>query len=92
MHCFMDSSKVSVKSKKKKRKKNNKIYVTLTNRDQLLLARFCKINNVSKSIVLKKVIHEFLQEKMNHEFGQQPDNQLGLFEPVQMDIFDVIRK
>ena len=89
----MDSFNSEQKIKKKKRKKKNaKIYFTLTSRDQELLMRFCEVNKVTKTVAVRKIIHAFLQENVNQDFGQPPDNQLGLFDPVQMDIFDLIRK
>ena len=89
----MENSLIEQKVKKKKRnKKNNKLPVVLTKHDHALLNRFCKVNNISKSSALRKIVHKFLQENVDCDSSQQPQNQLDLFDPVQMDIFDVIRK
>ncbi|MBP1631103.1 MAG: hypothetical protein H6Q15_1996 [Bacteroidetes bacterium] len=71
-------------------KKNTKPSVhkiKLSHADQKMLVRYCAINNVSQAIAIKRIIKTYLQENLP-EIEDPAENQLGLFDPVQMNIFD----
>lgn len=73
---------------KNKKTKTSIHKIKLSEADQKLLKRYCAINNIGQTIAIKRIIKIYLQENLP-EIEPQAENQLGLFDPIQMNIFDV---
>ena len=73
---------------KNKKTKTSIHKIKLSDADQKLLNRYCAINNIGQTIAIKRIIKIYLQENLP-EIEPQAENQLGLFDPIQMNIFDV---
>lgn len=73
---------------KNKKLKTSIHKIKLSEADQKLLNRYCAINNIGQTIAIKRIIKIYLQENLP-EIEPQAENQLGLFDPIQMNIFDV---
>jgi len=72
----------------KNKKSKPKIHkIKLSAQDEKLLARYCASNNISKTIAIKRILRLYLQESLE-ELEPEIENQLGLFDPIQMNIFD----
>lgn len=61
--------------------------INLSQRDELLLMRYCAANKISPTLALKKIIHSYLSEALA-PLPEEAANQLDLFSPKQMNIFD----
>ncbi len=59
----------------------------LSSSDEKLLLRYCAINNIGQTVAIKRILRTYLQENLP-EIAPEAENQLGLFDPVQMNIFD----
>ncbi len=76
----------------KKKTKQNRVKINLLEKDAKMLKRFCKINKISQATALKKIIREYLTEHLTSYAEEVAKNQLGLFDSVQTNIFDEIKK
>ncbi len=61
--------------------------INLSQKDELLLMRYCMANKISPNRAIKKIIHTYLSENLE-PLPEQAENQLDLFAPKQMNIFD----
>lgn len=73
---------------KNKKTKTSIHKIKLSEADQKLLNRYCAINNIGQTIAIKRIIRTYLQDNLP-EIEPEVENQLGLFDPIQMNIFDV---
>ena len=73
---------------KNKKTKTSIHKIKLSEADQKLLNRYCAINNIGQTIAIKRIIKIYLQDTLP-EIGPKAENQLGLFDPIQMNIFDI---
>ena len=73
---------------KNKKTKTSIHKIKLSEADQKLLNRYCAINNIGQTIAIKRIIRTYLQDNLP-EIEPEAENQLGLFDPIQMNIFDV---
>jgi len=73
---------------KNKKTKTSIHKIKLSDADQKLLNRYCAINNIGQTIAIKRIIKIYLQDNLP-EIEPDAENQLGLFDPIQMNIFDV---
>lgn len=73
-----------------KNKKQKQIIhkLKLSHQDEKLLARYCAINNIGQTIAIKRILRTYLQDNLP-EIETNAENQLGLFDPIQMNIFDL---
>ncbi|MCK9163395.1 MAG: hypothetical protein M0O93_03490 [Bacteroidales bacterium] len=62
--------------------------IKLSVQDEKLLARYCALNKIGKTIAIKRILRSYLQESLE-EIEPEAENQLGLFDPIQMNIFDL---
>ncbi len=62
--------------------------IKLSAQDEKLLLRYCALNNVGKTIAIKRILRTYLQNSLE-EIAPEAENQLGLFDAVQMNIFDL---
>ncbi len=75
-----------VKTKKAKDKRSYTI--TLSARDEKMLLRYCAANKISQKVAIKRILNTYLAETLE-PLPQDAANQLDLFAPKQMNIFDV---
>ena len=73
---------------KKKKEKQTIHKIKLSHQDEKLLTRYCAKNDVSKTIAIKRILKTHLQDSLP-EIEPNAENQLGLFDPIQMNIFDL---
>ncbi len=65
----------------------------LSDRDAKMLAIYAKQNDLKPLSALKKILRETLEKEFENMSDLTPENQLDLFDPVQMNIFDeILRK
>ena len=75
------------KTKRTKKTDKRNYQINLSQRDELLLMRYCAANKISPSLAIKKIIHSYLSEALA-PLPEEAANQLDLFSPKQMNIFD----
>lgn len=71
-------------------KKNTKSLVhkvKLSQSDQKLLARYSALHKIGENTAIKKILKDHLQNSFNY-IEPEAENQLGLFDTFQMNIFD----
>ena len=78
--------KIVAKTKKAKDKRSYTI--TLSARDEKMLLRYCAANKISQKVAIKRILNTYLAETLE-PLPQDAANQLDLFAPKQMNIFDV---
>lgn len=69
-----------------KKRKSTTHTLKLNKETQKLLERYCAINNVSQNIAIKRIINLYLKDLLP-PIEEAPENQLGLFDPVQIEMF-----
>ena len=72
---------------KNKKHKHSPHKIMLSSSDEKLLLRYCAINNIGQTVAIKRILRTYLQENLP-EIAPEAENELGLFDPVQMNIFD----
>ncbi len=75
-------------AKAKKTKDKRSYTITLSARDEKMLLRYCAANKVSQKVAIKRILNTYLAETLE-PLPQDAANQLDLFAPKQMNIFDV---
>lgn len=75
------------KTKRTKKTDKRHYQINLSQRDELLLMRYCAANKISPNLAIKKIIHSYLSEVLA-PLPEEAANQLDLFSPKQMNIFD----
>lgn len=61
--------------------------ITLPEREGRLLKMYADDHGVTRPEALRRMVREALRQYKEQKGNIQPDNQLGLFDCVQMDIF-----
>lgn len=74
--------------KKKSTKKAKKVIVTLSTRDYDKLTLLAQKQNVSRPLVAKRLLRAQLSTLALEKQQKQSENQLGLFDSMQIDIFN----
>ena len=74
--------------KKKITKKAKKVIVTLSARDYDKLTLLAQKQNVSRPLVAKRLLRAQLSTLALEKQQKQSENQLGLFDSMQIDIFN----
>ncbi|MBR3960537.1 MAG: hypothetical protein IKJ81_10925 [Bacteroidales bacterium] len=74
--------------KKKSTKKAKKVIVTLSARDYDKLTLLAQKQNVSRPLVAKRLLRAQLSTLALEKQQKQSENQLGLFDSMQIDIFN----
>lgn len=74
--------------KKKSTKKAKKVIVTLSARDYDKLTLLAQKQNVSRPLVAKRLLRAQLSTLVLEKQQKQSENQLGLFDSMQIDIFN----
>lgn len=75
---------------KVKTPKTKKFSITLPEREGKLLKMYAQDYGITRPMALRRMVREGLKAYQQAKGTIQPDNQLGLFDPLQMDIFDEI--
>ena len=75
-------------AKTKKAKDKMRYTITLSARDEKMLLRYCAANKISQKVAIKRILNTYLAETLE-PLPQDAANQLDLFAPKQMNIFDV---
>lgn len=74
--------------KKAPKPKNKKIALTISERDYSILRNLASKQNCAPGIVARRILKEKLREQGRNSLSQGPENQLGLFDSLQIDIFN----
>ncbi len=70
-----------------KKQKSKNIKIALSQKDEKLLVKYCVSSKSTPKRAIKKILHDFLIENVE-PIKAEADNQLELFKPKQMNIFD----
>jgi len=74
--------------KKEKKPKLKKYTLTLSEREALRLGRYADATGVSRPLALQRLMKQALREAAELPAGKEDTNQLGLFDTLQIDIFN----
>lgn len=77
---------------KKTTHKTKKLAVTFSERDATALQRYASRAGVTKAIAVKRIVRQYLRSCEALSDDEVAKNQLGLFDSVQIDIFNNITK
>ncbi|MBP5515961.1 MAG: hypothetical protein J6X86_03330 [Bacteroidales bacterium] len=80
-----------MKSKKRK-SKGKKLSMTLSERDFVKLTEYARIHNITRPLAAKRLIREQLASLHVEKQRLVSKNQLGLFDSLQIDIFNSTSK
>lgn len=69
-------------------RKTKKISITLPEREGELLAQYAKELGTTRPAAAHRILREFLRQYKPSVGDSQPQNQLGLFDTIQIDIFN----
>lgn len=73
---------------KVKKPKQKKYVLTLSEREALRLGRYADAVGVSRSLALQRLVKQALRQAADVPAGKVDSNQLGLFDTLQIDIFN----
>ena len=77
--------------KKNAKRRGKKLTLTLSERDAAALVRYATQHKLTRAVAARRMIHEALASW--HETADaEPHNQLGLFDSIQIDIFNQTHK
>lgn len=76
----------------KKPTKRKKISFTLPEREGEILSLYAKENGISRPAAVRRMVRTALQQYSSALRHAEPRNQLGLFDVVQIDIFNSTSK
>ena len=80
--------KTTSQVKKAKAKKNKKISITLPEREGEVLKVYAKELGITRPAAVKRIVRETLKQYKTALAKAEPKNQLGLFDSLQVDIFN----
>lgn len=72
--------------------KKLKLKLTISERDNRLLLLYAKEHGVSRAVAAKQIIHQTLVANIKNAGDNTPENQLRLFDNVQINLFDIIKE
>lgn len=75
-------------ARKVAKKKRKRFSVSLSEKEGEMLQRYAKANGISRTIAIRHILRETLKDYDHAVATQQPSNQLGLFDSIQIDIFN----
>ncbi|MBP5546663.1 MAG: hypothetical protein J6X59_05230 [Bacteroidales bacterium] len=73
---------------KVKKPKQKKYVLTLSEREALRLGRYADAVGVSRPLALQRLVKQALRQAADVPAGKVDSNQLGLFDTLQIDIFN----
>lgn len=76
----------------KKSNKAKRISISLSEREGELLARYAKETGTTRPAAVRRFVHECLRQYKSLSRSSEPENQLGLFDSLQIDIFNITSK
>lgn len=68
--------------------KNKKLNITLSPREAEMLGLFARENGTTRPAAIRRILREHLRDYASRRPQSCADNQLGLFDTLQIDIFD----
>lgn len=71
-----------------KKPKQKKYVLTLSEREALRLSRYADAIGVSRPLALQRLVKQALRQAADVPAGKEDSNQLGLFDTLQIDIFN----
>ncbi len=77
---------------KSKTHKNKRISIALPEREGKLLACYAKEHGLTRPDAMRRILREYLREYKLQLSNAEPQNQLGLFDSLQIDIFNSTSK
>ncbi len=80
--------KTTSQVKKAKAKKTKKISITLPEREGEVLKVYAKELGITRPAAVKRIVRETLKQYKTAVAKAEPKNQLGLFDSLQVDIFN----
>ena len=80
--------KTTSQVKKAKAKKTKKISITLPEREGEVLKVYAKELGITRPAAVKRIVRETLKQYKTAAAKAEPKNQLGLFDSLQVDIFN----
>ena len=75
-----------------KAKKAKRISISLSEREGELLARYAKEMGTTRPAAVRRFVRECLRQYRSQSKNVEPKNQLGLFDSMQIDIFNITSK
>lgn len=76
---------------KSKRPQSRKFSVSLSDKDGEILKLYAQKHGMTRPDAIRKILREHLRPYAEMVAKEGPENQLGLFDILQMDIFDNAR-
>lgn len=76
----------------KRKGKGKRMSLTLSDRDYAKLTEYARIHNVTRPLAAKRLIREQLASLQVDKQNSVSKNQLGLFDSLQIDIFNSTSK
>lgn len=76
----------------KKKMNTKKVEVTLWEHDLQSLQSYCDATGLTRAVAIRHLVREGLKEVATGKAPQEARNQLGLFDSVQIDIFNQTSK
>ena len=73
---------------KKAQSRGKKVSFTFCKRDYDALTAYAVSKEMSRAVAVRHIVHEALKEYMRNATQEMSKNQLGIFDSVQIDIFD----
>lgn len=73
-------------------KKTKKFSFVLPAREDELLTLYAKEHSLTRPEAVRRILREFLRQYRNALAKAEPENQLGLFDSLQIDIFNSTSK
>lgn len=75
-----------------KTKRKKKFSFVLPEREDELLTLYAKEHSISRPESARRILRDFLRQYRSTIAKSEPDNQLGLFDSLQIDIFNSTSK
>lgn len=75
-----------------KKPKQKKYVLTLSEREALRLGRYADATGVSRPLALQRLVKQSLRQLADVPTDKGNENQLGLFDTLQIDIFNNTQK
>lgn len=71
-----------------KTNKSKKFSISLSHMETEVLGQYAKDHKISRPEAIRRLLKESLQPYMAKKAKEDPENQLGLFDTLQIDIFN----
>ena len=85
-------SKMAVSPKQKPKQKRKKISISFSVKEVEVLNRYAADMGSSRAVALRRIVKSHLADYLRNALNAAPDNQLDIFDSVQIDIFNNTEK